>query len=109
MFVDNYANHYNGRIWMNWDSKMIDVRVNYSSSQLIYRGLYDLAGKFLFWITAIYAANTLDQRRRLWNEIEDIYNRQQGPWLVLGDFNNYQDIMTGLVLRKSLRLSCKIC
>src|SRR4051812_36138791 len=60
MYVDNYANHFNDSIWINWDNTLVDLRVISSSSQMIHYGLCDLTGKFLFWMTAIYAANTLE-------------------------------------------------
>ncbi|XP_058734025.1 uncharacterized protein LOC131605717 [Vicia villosa] len=64
MFVDNYANHYNGRIWINWDNNRIDLQVRYSTNQLLHCVLYDLKGDFLYWITAICVANNIDERRR---------------------------------------------
>lgn len=74
---------------MNWDNKMINLRVISSNSQMIHWGMHDLTRNFLYWITAIFAFNDLNQRRRrLWTEIEDIHNRKQGPWVLLGDFNN---------------------
>ncbi|XP_058776967.1 uncharacterized protein LOC131651319 [Vicia villosa] len=88
MFVDNYANHSNGRIWINWNNNRIDVHVIKSSSQMIHCGLFDLAGNFLSWLTAIYAANDINQRRILWRDIEGIHNSQQGSWMLIGDFNN---------------------
>jgi hypothetical protein len=55
---------------------------------MIHCGLYDTNDIFLSWFTAIYALNHLDQRRRLWLELEDIHNAQQGPWCLMRDFNN---------------------
>jgi hypothetical protein len=87
-YLDNYTNHANGRIWLNWNDSIIDVRLVRSSTQMIHCGLYDTNGIFLSWFTAIYALNHLDQRRRLWLELEDIHHAQQGPWCLMGDFNN---------------------
>ena len=46
----------------------------------------------------IYAFNQLDRRKELWNKIEDIGRNLNGPWIVIGDFNNvlaYQDRIGG--------------
>lgn len=40
----------------------------------------------MFWMTVIYALNKLDQRRGLWEDIVKL--QQQGPWYLVGDFNN---------------------
>lgn len=104
MFAENYANHYNGRIWINWDNSLIDLRVIHSTSQLLHCGLYDLAGNFLYWIIAIYGANSIDQRRSLWKDIEDIHSNQQGHWVLLGDFNNVtkvRDMIGGKRVRQA--------
>ncbi|XP_058763234.1 uncharacterized protein LOC131636640 [Vicia villosa] len=39
-------------------------------------------------MTAIYAHNDLTLRKSLWKDLEDIHKNQQGPWCVVGDFNN---------------------
>jgi exonuclease III len=87
-FLDNYTSHANGRIWLNWDDRILDVKLISSSAQMIHCGLYDIHGTFLSWFTAIYALNQLEQRRRLWNELDSIHTSQQGPWCLMGDFNN---------------------
>ncbi|XP_058733155.1 uncharacterized protein LOC131604751 [Vicia villosa] len=88
MFVDNYTNHFNGRIWISWDVTNVDIRVRHSTSQLIHCALYDNQGVFLYWITTVYASNSANDICRLWKDIENINRNQQGPWVVVGDFNN---------------------
>ncbi|KAF1880054.1 hypothetical protein Lal_00022183 [Lupinus albus] len=88
MYADNYLDHDNGRIWIIWDNSRLDVRVINSTSQLIHCGVYNLDGSFKYWLSAIYALNNLEQRKRLWGDIERIHNSQQGPWCLIGDFNN---------------------
>lgn len=87
-FLDNYSSHSNGRIWLNWDTNKVTIKYIRETSQLLHCGVYDLTGNFLYWITAIYALNKLDQRRTLWTDIECIHGNQHGPWVLLGDFNN---------------------
>ncbi|CAK8564653.1 unnamed protein product [Lathyrus sativus] len=87
-FADNYQHHANGRVWLYWDSNEVDIKSVKSSSQFIYSGIHDLAGNFLFWLTTVYALNRPKQRRVLWNYIVVIYAQQQGPWVLMGDFDN---------------------
>lgn len=87
-FLDNYSSHSNGRIWLNWDTNKVTIKYIRETSQLLHCGVYDLTSNFLYWITAIYALNKLDQRRTLWTDIECIHGNQHGPWVLLGDFNN---------------------
>lgn len=47
-----------------------------------------MAGGFNVWLTAIYASNELDSKKRLWKDIEHIYMVQQGSWCLIGDYNN---------------------
>ncbi|KAK2401902.1 hypothetical protein QL285_051463 [Trifolium repens] len=55
---------------------------------MIHCGVYDTRGNFLHWFTAIYAFNILEQRRKLWKDLEDLHNSQQGPWCLMRDFDN---------------------
>lgn len=87
-YLDNYQAHYNGRIWIFWDDSYKDIRLVKCTSQMIHCGVYDVNGNFQNWMTAIYAMNQLDQRRKLWEDLEHIHNSQQGPWFLMGDFNN---------------------
>ncbi|XP_045791547.1 uncharacterized protein LOC123886260 [Trifolium pratense] len=87
-YLDNYLHHENGRIWLNWDDRVVDVRLISSTAQMIHCGIYDTNGTFLNWFTAIYALNQLEHRRKLWKELEGIHNTQHGPWCLMGDFNN---------------------
>ncbi|KAK2424092.1 hypothetical protein QL285_034490 [Trifolium repens] len=71
---------------------------------MIHCGLYDTNGIFISWFTVIYALNQLDHRRKLWRELEDIHTIQQGPWCLMGDFNNVlkaTDIIGGKLVHES--------
>lgn len=88
MYVENYTNHDNGWIWIAWDAIRVDIRYISSTSQMVHCDVFDLDGTFNYWLTSIYALNKLEQRRILWKYIEHIHAQQQGPWCLLGDFNN---------------------
>lgn len=87
-YLDNYNHHENGRLWIEWNDNKVDVRYVRSTSQFIHCGVYDLAGTFKFWLTAIYAHNQLNERKKLWKDLEEIHDMQQGPWCAVGDYNN---------------------
>ncbi|CAK8578829.1 unnamed protein product [Lathyrus sativus] len=87
-FLDNYTEHENGRIWIWWNNAKIKIRKVTSSGQLIHYGVYDMNEVFQFWLTAVYGADKLDQRKRLWSDIKHIHQNQQGMWFLIGDFNN---------------------
>lgn len=103
-YEDNYSNHNNGKIWIVWNEYNIDLRVVNSSNQHIHYGIYDNNGSFKYWMTAVYAHNQLDLGKRLWKIIENLQHSRQGPWCVIGDYNNVltaQDIIGGNLVTKA--------
>ncbi|CAK8531608.1 unnamed protein product [Lathyrus sativus] len=110
--MDNYKDHTNGRIWIHWDSNKVDVRFIQSSSQFIHCGMYDNLGVFKHWLTVVYAHNQLNKRKILCKEIKYLYGNIQGPWCVIGDYNNVtkaQDMMGGnLVTEKEYEYLVKM-
>ncbi|XP_058756286.1 uncharacterized protein LOC131629522 [Vicia villosa] len=86
--IDNYDKHYNGIIWLMWDSSRVRVEKVSSSDQCIHVGIYNLNGTLQQWCMAVYAHNTLNLRRKMWEELENIHKITTGPWLVMGDYNN---------------------
>ncbi|GJV36669.1 hypothetical protein Tco_1409146 [Tanacetum coccineum] len=60
----------------NWKSKAIHVEVTFKADR-----------KALF-CTFVYASNSYDTRRQLWQSLETHKNFVQGrPWVIMGDFN----------------------
>ncbi|CAK8576024.1 unnamed protein product [Lathyrus sativus] len=87
-YIDNYSHHDNGRIWIHWDEKKRNMALVESTDQLIHCKINDVNGNFLFWLTAIYAHNQLQCRKELCQDIERINAQQNGPWILVGDYNN---------------------
>ncbi|XP_058726331.1 uncharacterized protein LOC131597664 [Vicia villosa] len=87
-YLDKYTHHGNGRIWIDWDDNKVDIRHVKSSSQFIYYSVHDMNGNFPYLLTAVYAHNQLNQRKNMWQNMEDICKSQQGPWCAVGDYNN---------------------
>ncbi|XP_058752429.1 uncharacterized protein LOC131625599 [Vicia villosa] len=86
-YIDNYSDHNNGRIWILRDEHKVDVRKIKSTHQMVHCDVYK-NGDFLNCLTAVYADNKLEERKKLWKHIENIGDDLQGPWSIMGDFNN---------------------
>ena len=97
-YMDNYDRHENGRIWLLWDHREVNLKLIQIDEQFIHVEIYSLDQSLKFVALVIYAFNQLDRRKELWNKIEDIGRNLNGPWIVIGDFNNVlnsQDIIGG--------------
>ncbi|XP_058738371.1 uncharacterized protein LOC131610432 [Vicia villosa] len=85
------------------DGNQLELRFVRDTSQFIHCGVYNNASDFLYWLTTIYALNQIDKRRVLWKDIDNLGKPQQGPWMLMGDFNNVlstQDICGGSLVRE---------
>ncbi|KAL5190422.1 putative ribonuclease H protein [Glycine soja] len=71
IYIDNYQSNANGRIWVSWDDMKLTVQKISNTDQFIHCGIYDNMGK-----------------RVLWKDLEHLHSTIQGPWCVIGDFNN---------------------
>ncbi|PNX83937.1 hypothetical protein L195_g039987 [Trifolium pratense] len=87
-YLDNYNHHPNGRIWLMWKTCKWNVKLLTCSDQFIHCEVYDVSGKLSHWMSVIYAQNQLANRKKLWLDIKNCANSIQGPWMVIGDFNN---------------------
>ena len=93
-WLNNYDFHYNGRIWLGWDSSLWKVSLIRASSQHLSCFVSRLDGSCNCVVTAIYAYNDVIDRRALWT---DLYNLSSDggidldslPWCLLGDFNAF--------------------
>ena len=87
-YINNYASHLNGRIWILWDPTKINIQVMNEGTQYIHCRLSRLDGSFITWITAVYALNRIEDRCRLWTHLESLQPHTGENWMLLGDFNN---------------------
>lgn len=87
-FIYNYSGHDNGRIWVEWDNANVDIKLVRSTNQMIHYGVYDLSGNFKHRMTYIYSLNNIEQRKKIWKDIENVHGQHQGAWCLIGDFNN---------------------
>ncbi|XP_020681303.2 uncharacterized protein LOC110098734 [Dendrobium catenatum] len=83
---NNFKDSNPGRIWLKWDSSVINFRPILTSPQLIHGVLS--AGSFPpILLYVVYACNSMDERRSLWNQLIDLTPPLDQPWIIMGDFN----------------------
>lgn len=78
-FVLNLECHCNGRIWITW-------RHDYFKA--ITCEVHCIPLKLLFDLTYVYAFNTREETKDLWDNLINHIRRCAKPWMVLGDFNS---------------------
>lgn len=86
--ISNYEYNTLGRIWLVWKS---DVRVTpfFKSGQILTVSI-SLEGAEDFFYSIVYASNSAEERRELWNDLklhQDSPIIRHKPWTVVGDFN----------------------
>ena len=85
--LNNYNSTANGRIWVSWNPNVLDVKPIASSAQAIHCEVVTLVSSECFNFVVVYAFNTLEQRKELWNVIADA-SAHNSNLLIGGDFNN---------------------
>lgn len=79
----------NGQIWLFWKPE-IKLSIIKKTSQMIHCQI-DSGAHGLLLTTFIYASNSIDERRQLWDELRNLSNPQNNRWCLLGDFNAVKD------------------
>lgn len=87
-YLDNCDKHENGIFGVFWDDNRMKIEPIKSMYQMIHCKVYDTTGRFMKWMTLIYALNQLEMRKNMWQNIEELHSQQHGPWMLIGDFNN---------------------
>ncbi|XP_058741550.1 uncharacterized protein LOC131613927 [Vicia villosa] len=77
-----------GRIWLAWNPNIWSITPIEKTEQLVHSDVYTNAGTLSHHLTIVYAHNQINNRRSLWQDLSRISNNIQGPWMVVGDFNN---------------------
>ncbi|XP_016515156.2 uncharacterized protein LOC107831867 [Nicotiana tabacum] len=86
-WLANYEHSSKRRIWLLWDANEIECLELGKSSQFTHTAVHIKSMNMRFDFTAVYGLHTLEDRRYLWRDLADINIRQQGPWLIMGDYN----------------------
>lgn len=84
--VNNYDKASNGRVWILWDPKKVSITVIQTHAQAICCEIVDVETGQGQYFVAVYALNTMEQRKELWNFLKSCM-QLQGPIFISGDFN----------------------
>ncbi|KAL7221603.1 hypothetical protein ACSBR1_023539 [Camellia fascicularis] len=77
-----------GGIWIVWDTNQVNVRASTVSPQVIHATVHN--EDYEEWVLAtVYASPNPNLREQLWQDLKDVADTMQQPWLVAGDFNDY--------------------
>ncbi|XP_019241803.1 PREDICTED: uncharacterized protein LOC109221818 [Nicotiana attenuata] len=96
--LTNYREAKNGRVWLLWNSNILMVTKIRDDPQMIHSLVQSRQGDIQCYLTVVYGFNGLEQRKELWQNLQQIATIVTDPWLVAGDFN--------VVLYANDRLSC---
>ncbi|XP_059310476.1 uncharacterized protein LOC132061833 [Lycium ferocissimum] len=85
--IHNYNYAPNGRVWLIWDDTVFKVTPLVSDAQFIHCQVSNRRSGDSCLMTVIYAFNTIEQRKSLWQELYTLGQLITIPWLIWGDFN----------------------
>ncbi|KAI8019049.1 hypothetical protein LOK49_LG04G00938 [Camellia lanceoleosa] len=77
-----------GGIWILWDTNHVNVRASSFGPQVIHATIHK--EDYEEWVLAVvYASPNPLLRENFWNELKEVANSMEKPWLVAKDFNDY--------------------
>ncbi|XP_062113962.1 uncharacterized protein LOC133824968 [Humulus lupulus] len=77
-----------GRIVVAWQPSSFDLDIRFCSDQMIHGIGLSKQCKARFSITIVYGFNEDRKRKKLWEDLKEVLAQVQGPWLLIGDFND---------------------
>ncbi|XP_070021780.1 uncharacterized protein [Nicotiana sylvestris] len=86
-YLTNLEYHYNGRIWITWRPDYYKVILMSMLAQVIKCEVHHIPLQMTFELCYVYALNTREERKDLWDKLVSHSRRCTRPWMVLGDFN----------------------
>lgn len=101
-----------GRLWLLWNSDRVEVSLLSSSEQEIHTTIKVRASSFNWMFSTIYASPRNAERRILWNNLSNVAELHNMPWVIVGDFNeplSNADKFGGRVANSSWSLLFKEC
>ncbi|KAL0914872.1 hypothetical protein M5K25_015257 [Dendrobium thyrsiflorum] len=75
-----------GRIWIKWDSSLVQFKPTHITTQMISGELHK-GDDFICTLSVIYASNSQSERFKLWDSLREVGSSISSPWALLGDFN----------------------
>lgn len=85
--INNYNSAGNGRIWINWNPKRIQVRFIAEHEQALLCEIFHVQSGQTQVLLAVYALNTIEQRKQMWEFVVQQLSTADYPVLMGGDFN----------------------
>ncbi|XP_074328140.1 uncharacterized protein LOC141666056 [Apium graveolens] len=85
-WIFNYDYHYNGRVWVGWNSTIWNVSLCSTSAQHITCNATLIDNDISFLVSYVYAFNDACDRVPLWTNLNQL-SSTLSPWCILGDFN----------------------
>ncbi|XP_019260883.1 PREDICTED: uncharacterized protein LOC109238857 [Nicotiana attenuata] len=101
-WISNFSNINNSRIWTLWDPRIFEFEPIDIDGQCIHGQVRRHSRLLAFGSTAIYGFHTIKYRLDMRQKLRPINSLQQGPWLVMRDFNavfTSQDRQHGTILQ----------
>ncbi|XP_060181958.1 uncharacterized protein LOC132611557 [Lycium barbarum] len=77
----------NGRVWVLWDEKNLEVSFIKAVAQYIHCHIKSRTDGMECALTVVYGFNTIEQRRSLWADVQTFAQATSMPWIIGGDFN----------------------
>ena len=78
---------YVGGLWLLWKKKEVDVFVLSSTEQEIHATVKVRDSDLTWLISPVYASLRIAERKILWENLTQVAQLHNMPWLLLGDFN----------------------
>ncbi|KAF8006111.1 hypothetical protein BT93_K0422 [Corymbia citriodora subsp. variegata] len=74
-----------GRIWIGWNSLLVDINVLFMTSQIIHVSLITLSYGASLTLSVVYGEHSFVARRPLWNDLTRLSSSLKDcPWIVAG-------------------------
>ncbi|XP_019260681.1 PREDICTED: uncharacterized protein LOC109238650 [Nicotiana attenuata] len=89
---DNYEYSSKGRIWLLWDTNEIECKEVSKTAQTIHTTVDIRRLDMRFTFIAVYGPHRVEDRRSMWSELTRLHSIQQGPWLIMGDYNAIRSV-----------------
>ncbi|XP_019255156.1 PREDICTED: uncharacterized protein LOC109233746 [Nicotiana attenuata] len=85
--LTNYQDALNDRIWILWDTNSLLVNgINYEA-QMIHYQVKSRRSDIDCLLTVVYGYNGIEQRRTLWDTLQQLSVSIAVPWMITWDFN----------------------
>ncbi|XP_010687394.1 uncharacterized protein LOC104901504 [Beta vulgaris subsp. vulgaris] len=83
---DNYSHSSKGRIWLAWKHALIQVKILFTTEQVIHALITDKNSQYKMLFTAVYGLHNIEDRKPLWTTLKNITHNME--WIIMGDFNS---------------------